>query len=244
MNKFFLSATALIAFTAAASAADLPARYTPVAAFGSAPLFTWSGLYLGAQAGYTWGSDKVRLYEGAFDVTPSFSIDGTSYDVNGFVGGVHAGYNAQFGAIVAGVEGDLEIAGVDGDRRWGVVGAYDEAKSEVNFQGSLRARLGFAFDRTLVYGTAGVAFASIENTYATSAGAASTVAKFDDTQWGWTLGAGAEYAFTNNLTARAEYRYTQFDSYNNNTAFGGASVQQEPDFHTLRVGVSYKFGGY
>jgi outer membrane immunogenic protein len=242
MKKFLLSATALIALTTAASAADLPSRYAPAPAFGAVPVFTWSGFYVGAQVGYAWGGDETRIFNGAFDVTPMLSVGGTDYDVDGFLGGVHGGYNYQLGSFVGGVEGDLEAAGIDGNRQWGVIGDYDAAKTEVNFQGSLRARLGFAFDRMLAYGTAGLAFANIENTYTTVTGAASTVRKFDDTQWGWTLGAGVEYALTNNVTARAEYRYTQFDNYRH--GFDGRSVQQEPDFHTLRMGVSYKFGAY
>jgi len=251
MKKILLSATALLGLTAGAMAADLPSRVAPAPIIAPVPVFTWTGFYAGVQAGYAWGEDETRLFFGGvpFDVVPLIGAAGTDYDVEGFVGGAHAGFNYQFGSIVVGVEGDIEAAGIDGDRTWtsaALPGASASAETEINFQGSLRARLGFAFDRALVYGTAGLAFANIENTYTAFDGVTTLTESFDDTEWGWTVGAGVEYAFTNNLTARVEYRYTQFDNYRNNStliAVGGAA-EQEPEFHTVRVGVSYKFGTY
>jgi outer membrane immunogenic protein len=243
MKKLLLSATALVAFTAAASAADLPSRAAPAPFIAAVPVFTWTGFYVGAQAGYAWGEDAPRLFLNGTDITAAEVGTGTDYDTDGFVGGVHAGYNVQFGQFVVGVEGDIEAAGIDGDRTWGVPGNSISASTEINFQGSIRARAGVAFDRALLYVTGGLAFANIENTYTDVFGATTVVDKFDDTQWGWTLGAGVEYAITNNLTARAEYRYTQFDSYTNDLG-GGLVVEHEPEFHTVRVGVSYKFGSY
>ena len=69
------------------------------------------------------------------------------------------------------------------------------------------------------------------------------VVDFDDTLWGWTIGAGIEYAITNNITTRVEYRYTQFDSQDNGFNFTGlvGSGNTEPEFHTVRAGISYKF---
>jgi outer membrane immunogenic protein len=67
--------------------------------------------------------------------------------------------------------------------------------------------------------------------------------KFDETRWGWTVGAGVEYALMSNWTARFEYRYTNFSAYNNAVALlaAGAVSEQDPDFHTVRIGVSYRF---
>jgi outer membrane immunogenic protein len=67
--------------------------------------------------------------------------------------------------------------------------------------------------------------------------------KASDTAWGWTVGGGLEFAFTNNLTARAEYRYTKFDDITNASTFilPGGAAKQEPEFHAVRAGVSYKF---
>jgi outer membrane immunogenic protein len=247
MKKLLLSATALVALTATASAADLPSRRAPAPVVAVAPLFTWTGFYVGAQAGYAWGEDETRVLENGIDTTADYIVGGSDFDTDGFVGGVHAGYNVQFGSFVVGVEGDIEAAGIEGDRTFAdapQLGATFTSSSEITFQGSLRARLGVAFDRVLVYGTAGLAFANFENTYTTTIpGFGSEISKFDDVQWGWTLGAGVEYAITNNLTARLEYRYTQFDSFDN-TVEPGFGFEQDTDFHTVRAGVSYKFGTY
>jgi outer membrane immunogenic protein len=251
MKKLLLSATALVALTAAAGAADLPLRSAPSPLMTAVPIFSWTGFYAGVQAGYAWGDDETRLFFNGvpLDTIPVIGAASTDYDADGFVGGAHVGYNVQVGSFVLGVEGDLEVADIDGDRRWASVvfpGAFASAKSEINFQGSIRSRFGFAFDRALVYGTAGLAFANIENTYSTGDGAVTAIEKFDETQWGWTVGAGVEYAFTNNLTGRVEYRYTKFGDYRNNTNLivVGGSTEQELDLHTVRAGLSYKFSTY
>jgi outer membrane immunogenic protein len=253
MKKLLLSATALVALTAAASAADLPSRYAPAPVVAAVPVFTWTGFYVGAQAGYAWGEDETSLFFGGAPV----DLGGlsTDFDSDGFVGGVHAGFNYQMGSFVIGVEGDLEAAGIDGDLTVTspfFPGASASVESEINFQGSLRARAGVAFDRALIYVTGGLAFANIENTYSATIPAGFGVLpgtyseSFDDTEWGWTLGAGVEYAFTNNLTARLEYRYTKFEDVENNSTalIPGGAAEQDPEFHTVRVGVSYKFGTY
>ncbi|MXQ12450.1 outer membrane protein [Microvirga makkahensis] len=249
MKKILLSSVALLGLTAGAMAADLPSRYAPAPVVAAVPVFTWTGFYVGAQAGYAWGEDEARVLVDGVDVTPTFVVGGTDFDTDGFVGGVHAGYNVQFGSFVVGLEGDIEAAGIDGDRTFNdvlVAGDAFTTSTDINFQGSLRARAGVAFDRALVYATGGLAFANFENTYSYNNGAGTIVTEdFDDTQWGWTIGAGVEYAFTNNLTARVEYRYTQFDNFDNeSTLVAGGAIEQEPEFHTVRVGLSYKFGTY
>lgn len=249
MRHLLLSAAVLIASATGASAADLPSRRAPAPVIAAVPVFTWTGFYIGAQAGYAWGEDEHRLFDGGVDVTPfnPFFASGNTYDVDGVVGGVHAGYNRQLGSIVVGLEGDLEAAGIRGDRLWGVPGNSLSAESEINLQGSVRARLGYALDRTLVYVTGGAAFARFENTYTdVLAGFEPLVDERNASEWGWTIGAGIEHAFTDNLTARVEYRYTRFDSYTNvlDPVPPPITVEQEPDIHAVRVGVSYKFNGY
>jgi len=241
MKKFLLSATALVALTTAAAAADLPSRRAPAPVFSAVPVFTWTGFYAGVQVGHTWGEGRGSLT----DAAGPFLIG--DYDTDGFVGGVHAGFNYQVGSFVAGVEADLEGAGIEGEvvsTNVALAGDRFTGRSEVNFQGSLRARLGVAIDRVLVYGTAGVAFANLDTAYTYSHPLVGTLNEsFDNTEWGWTVGAGVEYAFTSNLTARVEYRYTQFESFRNSSRVvaPGVFADQEPEFHTVRVGLSYKF---
>lgn len=250
MWKLRTIAVPLLAVTAGASAADLPSRYEPNV-FSPTPAANWSGFYVGAQAGYAWGSDQTQV-----DVAGlPFTLVAPDYDTSGFVGGVHAGFNYQTGPAVFGLEGDLELAGVSGSVGLTGTGSFPGYRvtsgTEVDFQGSLRARAGVALERLLIYGTVGLAGAAVENVYRAElpkgnvfgapAGAASS--KTDELRWGWTIGGGVEYAITSNLTARAEYRYTNLNSYRNVTTFlsSSSAAEQEPDFHTLRIGTSYRF---
>jgi outer membrane immunogenic protein len=246
MKKILLSSVALIGLTAGAMAADLPSRrIAPAPVIPAVPAFTWTGFYVGVQAGYTWGEDDNNI---TFLGVP---FGGTSGDLDGFVGGAHAGFNYQFGSIVVGLEADIEGVATDND---GVIftgpgngllaGETLTADGEVDFQGSLRARFGFAFDRALIYATGGFAFVNFSSDFTFNNGAGTVLTQsFEDTEWGWTLGAGIEYAITNNFTARVEYRYTQLDGIDNNGAFNtlGFASSSEPEFHTIRAGVSYKF---
>jgi outer membrane immunogenic protein len=217
-------AASLLAATSA-FAADLPyaAEPTPVAV----PIaFDWTGFYVGAQAGYMWGD--VSAPYGA--VGGPFDSDQDDFDQDGFVGGVHIGYNAQFNQIVVGLEADAEFSGVEGDDdgSGGDVNGLDH-----NWMGSVRARLGFAFDNFLPYVTGGVAFLDADAT--------APVDDDDVTFVGWTVGAGLEYAITQNWSVRAEYRYTDFGSERVSFPDDGYDENLSPELHAVRVGVSYRF---
>lgn len=244
MKNVLLSSVAFLGLTVGAMAADLPSRVAP-SPVAAVPVFTWTGFYVGVQAGYAWGTSSTA-FTGAGGVTAR------DLDSEGFVGGAHIGYNQQLGSFVVGIEADLEGASLDGyvGLRFSD-GSVLQVEPDVGLQGSLRARLGVSFDRALIYATGGLAFASFENDYTFTDGITDAVTRvsFDNTEWGWTLGAGVEYAFTNNLTARVEYRYTQLSGYRNDNSddagfFDGGSYDFDPDFHTVRVGLSYKFGTY
>ena len=238
-----LAATTLAtAGISAASAADLPMRSAPPAPYIAAvPLFTWTGFYLGAQVGYGWNANEndIVLPTGFVVQRGDFGDSG-----DGFLAGVHAGYNYQIGSFVIGVEGDVEgVFGDDDDGDVVVIGPgggvftnYGLAGNALDWQGSVRARAGFAFDRALIYATGGFAFGGVSGSFG-------LLDSGDDNLTGWTLGAGIEYAFTNNLTTRLEYRYTNFDGGNNvfnNVTLGSNDIE----FHTVRAGLSYKFSTY
>jgi outer membrane immunogenic protein len=252
MKKLLLAGVAvagLVAGAGAASAADLPARTAPIAPapmIPAIPIFTWTGFYVGAQVGYAWGNSNNDVPPGAFFVNDAGFLApfdrGFGGDNDSFMAGVHAGYNYQIGSFVVGLEGDVEGLFNDNDQFSGVLFdaagnpvAFSLSANSIDWQGSIRARAGFAFDRALIYATGGFAFAGV------SGGVSNLIANNgDDTLTGWTLGAGLEYAFTNNLTTRVEYRYTNYDldkSTFNNVVFGDSNM----DFHTVRAGVSYKF---
>lgn len=221
MRKTLLTAVALSAMASTAMAADLPRR-APAPAPAPvyvAPIFTWTGFYVGGQLGGGWGRSEIA---------------GIGYNANGVVGGLHAGYNQQFGSIVAGVEGDFEATSMKGSTAF----AGTLLKTRAPWQGSLRARVGVAFDRALIYATGGVAFASLRNEVIVPPFASST----STTRAGWTVGAGVEYAIDNNWSVRAEYRYTDYGRFNVGFfPLGSANTRFREN--AVRVGVSYRFGG-
>lgn len=206
-------AAAGLLFAGPASAADL--LTDPAPDFTPPPIaaFDWSGAYVGAHFGYVTGEYGTNI--------------GLTTDGDGFIGGGTLGINWQFNQFVIGAEGDLGYLGADGDDLLPAVGV------ESDFYGTLRGRAGFAIDRLLVYGTAGVAFLNVD---ITQAGFGSD----DATHFGWTAGGGAEYAVTDALSIKGEYLYLDFD---NETYFGGTAgaLNADYDAHVIRGGINYRF---
>lgn len=192
-----------------ANAADLPVEpdvYEPAPYENTT--YDWSGAYLGAMLGYQWGNFDVQ---GLGDV-----------EADGYVAGGYAGYNFQSGALVFGIEGDLAATDLS-ETSGGVT-------LESDLTGSIRGRIGYAFDRILAYGTGGVAFADVSASDGT----------VSDDNWhsGYVVGAGIEAAMTENVLARVEYLYTDFgdETYNLTTA-----ADADLSSHTVRAGIGYKF---
>jgi len=142
---------------------------------------------------------------------------------NGFGGGVYGGYNLQEGQIVYGGEADLNYSGVDSK--------HNGLKAKQGMNGSVRGRVGVDLNPVLVYGTAGVA--------ATNAEMKNAVGKDDKTMLGWTAGAGVEAFVTNNVTARVEYRYSDYQNKSFN--LGGTKTKSDFQDHSVRVGLGVKF---
>lgn len=235
MKKFLLATTAVL-LAAPALAADLPRRSSPVAPapIYAAPVFTWAGCYVGAQVGYAWTNSDTVLF-----TAPGARFNALTYgiDNDGFLGGVHVGYNWQRGAFVYGLEADIELADVKS--KFTILG--NAGTGENNLRGSLRARVGYSFDRALFYVTGGLAMARVESKVLIGV----TNFSASDTKYGWTVGAGVEYALTSNWSARLEYRYTDLGDYKMALAPLGAAGFSSADLtdHAVRVGISYRFGG-
>lgn len=202
------SLVALAIGTGGASAADI---YNPPPAnviYNPAPAFSWTGGYGGAILGYGWGTPKVGSKE---------------WDADGVVGGIFGGYNVQSGSnAVFGIETDLTATGMDG-KRSGI-------NVKNNWNGTVRARAGLAFDRFLVYGTGGLAVGSIE---------VKRGAKSEKTaRAGYTVGAGVEAALTDKLIGRLEYRYTHFGEHTYATK---PKTKAEFSSNQVMVGLGVKF---
>ncbi len=229
LRKILMSTVVLLGAMGVASAADLPtSKGPPVYAPPPPPIFTWTGVYLGGQLGYQWGTASAFVPGGAF------AGGYPNSNANGITGGGHVGYNYQMGQFVAGLEGDVNGSSYRGNNTFG--GLTYSTREPVD--GSIRARVGVAWDRALIYATGGVAFGDFTNSYTTGFGTDS----LSSTRVGWTVGGGIEYALDNNWSIRAEYRYTDFGRFSeySPTALVSTVSQRETD-NRVQVGFSYKF---
>jgi iron complex outermembrane receptor protein len=230
VRKSLLATATLLASSGSAFAADLgPPVYAPP------PAFTWAGLYIGGQIGYQWGNLYGTTYQTG---TGDQSADGG-------IGGAHLGYNWQVSQFVFGLEGDLEGSNYQGSAFNQLTYTLENPQiptesAQIPLEGSLRGRVGIAFDRMLLYATGGAEFASVATSISLSTPFQGTPgAGFDShttTRLGWTVGGGIEYAYDNNWSVRAEYRHTDLGSYN----FLGINTIHPTD-NRAEVGFSYKF---
>ena len=147
-------------------------------------------------------------------------FDSVSYNSSGVIGGAHVGYNLQLTQFVIGLEGDVDGSSLSKTVSGavfplgGALGLVSTTlNTNTNVQGSIRGRVGYAWDRVLVYATGGVAFAGINSDLWTSTLFGPSYDAASNTRVGWTVGGGLEYAVTNNWSIRAEYRYANFGQY-------------------------------
>ncbi len=260
--KSVASALALALLSTTAFAADLPSRRAPpvYAPPPPIPVFSWTGLYIGGQVGYQFGRSNAIAYD---NFGNGLAANGGS--ANGVVGGGHIGYlfstqsipvlsniTGAFSSLpligglggaggVFGIEGDVDGSSVRTAYGLGGFGNYNNEP----IQGSIRGRLGFAVDRALFYATGGAAFGDLRNTYVN--GLTGATDQFSHTRVGYTVGGGVEYAFTNNLSVRVEYRYTDYGAYSDNLAnssLGGLNVRHHDTNNRVQAGFSYKFNTF
>lgn len=261
MKKLLLAAAALVALSTAASAADLPRK--SVAPVIAVPMFSWTGFYVGLNAGYAWGESRTRVgLGGSWSIEPANIVNAfqaaTSGKVspNGFTGGAQIGYNHQIGALVLGIEADFSYLGLKKSASQIVSAPFPTYSGsfgvETTWLATIRPRLGVAFNdnRTMIYATGGVAFSDVEGSWTVvSNGGYRKGGSKSDIRTGWTIGGGLEHAFTTNLTAKLEYLYTDMGKFSYASAFLPGSgfptysetIRQDLKFHTVRVGLNYKF---
>ena len=248
MRRILLSAVMSLA-ALPAFAADLPSRVTPAPSpIMAAPVYNWTGFYVGANAGYAWGSGDVTVL-GNPAVLSALSLaglpTGVSLDNDGFTIGVQAGYNYQINQFVLGAEADANwVDGSDNRGALGSTGLNYFSSSKVEWLSTIRARAGFAINNVLIYGTGGFAFGEAKSTVTLSLPGSAWTGSESGTRTGWTLGAGVEYAFTRNITARVEYLYYDLGdkTYTTNTVGAlQATAKAQFDGNIIRAGVNYKF---
>jgi outer membrane immunogenic protein len=229
----FLAVVASVACVQSASAADLggpPRRavYEGPSTYG--PAFTWTGLYIGGHVGYGWSDADWQ-----FEATPGIS---TSHSGDGGLAGGQIGYNIQMGHLVFGIEADMSGSLVEGGTACPAAGFNCE--HSINWLASVRARAGMAINnnRTLLYATAGGAWADVDY----SAANAVSSSTFSNTHSGWVAGGGIEHMLSQKFTARIEYLYYGFDSVTApGGTLGGNSTSLDLAAQTVRFGLNFKF---
>lgn len=190
----------------------------------------WTGLYLGLSAGYGWGESNLE-YERA-------GHGAASTDPSGLLGALSLGYNYQLGSgLVIGAEADVGVMDLSVDDKI----VFDGHTYQSRFGpwwGTVRGRVGYAFDRTLIYGTGGAAFMGVDEVAIGNTPGETAVN--EDTRSGWVVGGGFEHAFSPNASFKVEYLHMDFGSFN------GLSGNQEAfsfdnRIDLVRAGVNYKF---
>jgi outer membrane immunogenic protein len=217
-----VAALSLLATSFSAEAADIPRPYYKAAPRAVVAYYNWTGFYAGIYGGYGWGSSD-------WSAVPS-----ASNKPKGGVFGGTLGYNYQVGSVVWGLEGDLGWSGVKGSAT--CVGVFT-CETSNTYLGTIRGRVGYAFDRWLPYITAGGAYGNIKATTSLAGISAST----SKDKFGWTAGAGLEYAFLGNWSAKLEYLYVDLGSFDT----GPAPIVNNVSFkeNIVRAGLNYKFSG-
>jgi outer membrane immunogenic protein len=216
MKKFIFATAGIAAMAvgvATASAADLPRR-EPLPAKAVpyvAPIYNWTGFYVGINGG------------GAFGGRSGYGGNATG----GLIGGTF-GYNWQAGQGVFGIETDLDWASIKGSGTDLLAGSVD---TKNNYLGTLRARLGYAWDSVMLYATGGLAYGNLKST--------SVFGDSSTTSAGWTLGGGLEFALTGPWTAKVEYLYV--DLGDAPTAPGALTGGGRFSTNIVRAGLNYRF---
>ena len=224
--KFAAAAAALLATPFAAVAADMK---TPV--YKGVPrsviaYYNWTGFYVGATVGYGSGSSD-------WIVPPSTTV--ASNSPKGMMYGLTAGYNWQVGSFVYGLEADYSFSNVKGSTTCVVVSTCETSNT---WLATFRGRVGYAFDRFLPYVTGGGAYGNINGTVTTPL--LGTVLDGSESRFGWTFGAGLEYAFLANWTAKIEYLYVDLGTAQPFSSLG-ALTQVTFKENILRGGLNYRF---
>jgi outer membrane immunogenic protein len=263
LRRILLASVGAIALTGAAFAADLPSRGPPPIYLPPPPFFTWTGVYVGINAGYHWGGSATNFTGTDTDggglgtalglgLIPATGAGGAS----GAIAGGTIGYNWQINSFVLGLEVDIDGAGgrktsslADGPPLF--VPVFTTSSQGLDWLGTVRGRIGWALiDRLLIYGTGGLAFGESRASFSVS-GPTFAPPLFDSVSTtrsvGWAAGGGIEYAVNNNWSVKVEYLHYDLGSstgsvfYTYGANSSTLSGETRHDGNIVRGGINYKF---
>lgn len=236
MNKILFSTAILASFSAPAMAADFGVINQPAPSAYEAPAQDWTGFYAGV-----FGAASTGPFE--YSAIPAGGPSLLDLDVNGGGGlaGVQIGYDYQFDQFVIGAVADIAISNHRADIGINAGGGAIDAdiSSTLNYLGTVRARAGFATDSLLAYAHGGVAFGNTEQEI--NVGGVAVPGTGDQDRVGFTVGAGVEYAVTDNISLQTEYAFTSFGDEDIYSDGFGNSITENLSFHTVKAGVNFRF---
>jgi outer membrane immunogenic protein len=204
-------------------------------------VYDWNGFYAGVFGGANTGDVKYEV----LDATGATFYYGNP-EIDGFFGGTDLGFNYQFdNGFVIGAEADIAAGSTKGaalmyDALGGTT-ANASIRGTFSPTASLRVRAGFAVDRFLPFVTGGVALTETNFEYLASGPPPAILQGLQDVQLGWTVGAGVEYAITENISAKAEYRFSQFGGSEEPAPVIGGTERAAFHTHDARIGLNYHF---
>jgi outer membrane immunogenic protein len=256
-----LAATSLLGFASFAEAADLAVRKAPPRPLPPpVPIFSWTGCYIGGHIGGLWASKDFHFRDPLVDV--EFHEHHGEHDASGFLAGIQGGCDYQFGGpgggFVIGIAADWAWADADGEHHHPFRWWADEDhrfRSEIDSVASVTARLGWAWDRFLIYGKVGVAWERDEFHVRCVSCLDGDFNEWhaSDTRSGLTLGIGGEYAFTNWISAFIEANWYSFDDedirFDHRLLCGGCDPEHhvwkiEEEKFVIKGGINFRFGGW
>lgn len=228
MKKYILATAATATLALQAHAADLPRRTQTPKAPMMATTQAWTGFYAGIKAGYGW-APNTKFYS-------PLAVANANNFAQGALAGLFAGYNHQYNNnVVLGIETEMNITGIRGMTT--CPNPIARCGENVNWLGATRLRAGYAFDQWLPFIAAGASYSGIRvETRDLFVARASEKARL-----GWNVGAGLEYAFTSNVSVRAEYTYHSFSARNYIISTVGETAKNRTNIHVGSIGISYKF---
>jgi outer membrane immunogenic protein len=239
MKKFVLAAALAACVTAPAGASDFPVRGIRSPGIAMPVIYNWTGFYLGVHAGGTWGDKDWSVVETVGLPLAAGPLGG--HNLGAWAVGATVGMNWQVGQFVFGGEGTWSFASGKGDFSCNAA-PLATCHTELNWLATIAARVGWAWDRLLLYVKGGVAFA--EDDYSmvvTGIGSASS----GHTRNGWLVGTGIEYGFDHHFSGKIEYNYMDLGDKDVILSAGrtNARVNIEQQLHLVKVGLNYRFGG-
>ena len=257
-----LLATAAIATPALA--ADVvyqePPAPAPVSIEPVTQTTTWTGLYVGAQAGVAFGNSDNGASFNTSNGTGGSGIFNGDDSNSGFIGGGTIGYDYQMGNFVVGALADINYIDASESRSYTTgLGNTFTTNSDINYLGTVRAKLGYAMDNVLVYGTGGLAYAGLDNsmtspsnTSGRSSPATASTRAATTTTSATPSARGVDFMATQNISFGVEYLYTNLGSNDqtitgtsanglNTVSFSNESNNNDLDFHTVWAKAAYHF---